>query len=95
MKAVWVTRDTGSYDVRVWPETVGIRKFHGCVQYGAAWRAFRCTAFLYKKTGNYIKAELLTKTECKKRFGFFPRTGTAWYINTKGKRTKEEIDFSP
>jgi len=94
MKAVYVTRDSHDDCVEVWPATVGIRKFHGCVAYGAAWYKNRATGFLTPATSwnRYVKE--LNESGCRKRFGFYPKAGTAWYVNTRGKRTKVDIDFS-
>ncbi len=92
MKPVYVTRDTYDCDVDVWPAYIGIRKFHGCVEWGAAWSEDESTMRLSSKGRKY--AELLTDLKCRERFGFYPREGTAWYVNAKGKRTKVDIDFS-
>ena len=92
MKAVYVTRDTLESCAEVWPATVGIRKFHGCLQYGAAWCTTQATGSLYLKS--LQSSKYLTKAECRKRFGFYPRKGTAWYVNSRGKRSKVELDFS-
>lgn len=93
MKAVYVTRDSDDDYVEVWPATVGIRKFHGCVQYGAAWSKHSSTGFLEKGYKGYVME--VDENVCRKRFGFYPRAGTAWYINSRGKRSKVDIDFSP
>ncbi|KKN73483.1 hypothetical protein LCGC14_0400580 [marine sediment metagenome] len=93
MKPVYVTRDNHDIDVEVWPATVGIRKFHGCIMWGAAWRKESADYSLYsEKVG---MSEDISKSECRKRFGFYPAKGTAWYINSRGKRSKVDIDFSP
>ena len=93
MKAVYITRDSYSDYVWVFPATVGIRKFHGCIAWGAAW----CETYdaIALSQENRKRAEHLDKHPCKKRFGFYPRAGTAWYINSRGKRSKVDIDFSP
>ncbi len=93
MEAVYVTRDTYETYVDIWPATVGIRKFYGCAVYGAAWSKNKYTIHLYPRSAK--KVEFLSKSECQQRFGFYPRAGTAWYINTRGKRSKVDIDFSP
>lgn len=90
---VYVTRDTLHDYVDVWPATVGIRKFHGCIIWGAAWCKGCWELSLYPK--KYVRAEFLNKTECRKCYGFVPRAGTAWYVNSRGKRSKVDIDFSP
>ena len=92
MEAVYVTRDSGRDWAEVYPATVGIRKFHGCVVYGAAWNKKFPDCSLYPQ--KHKLSESLNITDCRKRFGFYPRAGTAWYINTRGKRSKVDIDFS-
>lgn len=87
----YVTRDTCSYDVEVYPASVGIRKFHGCVQFGAAWNSSGAIGFL-KKEGNSEPVTSLSRYECRKRFGFYPRKGTAWDIDGK-KRTRIDMDM--
>lgn len=88
----YVTRDTSSDGIEVWPANVGVRKFHGCVIWGAAWKASASTGQLCGRNYN-IYAERLNKIECRKRFGFVPRPGTAWDIDGK-KRTQVHLDFS-
>ena len=92
VEAVYVTRDTYSDCIKVRPETVGIRKFHGCIEYGSAFEKGYATIYLYPRKEGLAK--ILSKPECKERFGFYPGKGTAWYVNTRGKRTKVDIDFS-
>ncbi len=92
MKAVYVTRDSLCFTVEVWPATVGIRKFHGCVKYGAAWQKRYGSYRLYQN--DTCSSETLSEYECKERFGFYPGKGTAWYVNSRGKRTKVDIAFS-
>ena len=93
MEAVYVTRDTYNDYVEIWPATVGIRKFHGCVEWGAAWSKDEAEISLYPRRA--ITAEFISKSKCQQRFGFYLCAGTAWYINTRGKRSKVDIDFSP
>ncbi len=94
----FVTRDSGSSFVEVWPATVGIRKFHlffaDCVQFqwGAAWSRNYVTGYLFRT--RHRTAEVFDEQDCRKRFGFYPRSGTAWFVSGK-KRTKVDIDFSP
>ena len=97
MQGVYVTRDTESLSqienfVNVWPATVGIRKWNGCIWWGAAWAKNYWTLSLFS-TGRKF-AQHLNKDECHKRFGFYPRPGTAWWVSGKGKRSKVDIDFS-
>lgn len=96
-KDVYVTRDTCVSRVEVYPHAVGIRKFHGCVQYGVAWDGEFASRKLYRKGKG--TAELLDSSDCRKRFGFFPRRGQAWLIEytAKGKMKKTKVDlaFSP
>ena len=88
MKAVYVTRDSDNWCVEVWGRIdIGIRKFHGCVTWG--------TARIGSKFSSRDRTQLLEPDECREQFGFYPRAGTAWYITTKGKRTKVDIAFSP
>lgn len=89
---VYLTRDTLGRYVYVWPATVGIRKFHGCVVYGAAWNKDGCTRGLYLRGNEY--AEYLLPSDCLRRFGFFPEEGEAWLIEGK-KRTQIYLAFSP
>lgn len=94
MQSVYVTRDSLATDVEVWPATVGIRKFHGCIAWGAAWYGVRATGFLTpaKSWNRYVKE--LDESQCCKRFGFYPEEGTAWWVSGKGRRSKVDIDFS-
>ena len=95
---VYLTRDTQSPNGRidVFPARIGIRKFHGCVEWGAAWcakyRACRISA------GSIRIVPDITPVECKKRFGFIPRKGTAWLVEcsakNKIKKTRVDIDYS-
>ncbi len=93
---VYVTRTTYMDHVRIFPAKVGIRKFHGCVTWGAEWKERCCTNRLTRRGTKC--AERVYPTECRARFGFFPREGTAWLIewDAKGKmkRSKVDIDFS-
>ena len=91
----YVTRDTGRICAEVWPAGIGIRKVNSRIEYGAAWGKTRATCRLYKSS--IVKlSELLTKAQCRKRFGFYPRAGQAWDIDGK-KRTRIDQDmlFSP
>lgn len=95
---VFVTRDrdTGNEFVDVWPDDVGIRKFHedyNYVVYGAAWHKTLATRRFCPRRNSRI-APILSEEECRATFGFFPRPGEAWHINGKGKRKKEDIGFS-
>ena len=94
---VYVTRDSGSSLVDVFPATVGIRKFHGCVVWGAAWCETYATLALSRTRKRF--AECLTPDECRSRFGFYPRAGTAWFVKYsatgKMKKSKVDIDFTP
>ncbi|MGR3292537.1 MAG: hypothetical protein ACUZ9M_00815 [Candidatus Scalindua sp.] len=92
-KRVFITRDTYSSFVKVYPATVGIRMFPGCVEYGAAWCATYAHSRLSRGSEGY--AASMNIDECLKRFGVVPRGGQAWYINQKGKATKENLAFSP
>ncbi len=95
-KNVFVTRDTVLCRVFVYPERVGIRKFRGCVAWGAAWSKDHDTIRL-RKTGPK-RAESLSPHECRERYGFYPLKGTAWLVefDAKGKmkKTKVDIEFS-
>ncbi len=95
---VYVTRDSQGEGVFVFPATVGIRKFHGCVAWGAAWCKTDDRTALSAGL-NAKEAECLGTSKCKKRFGFFPRPGTAWLVEytAKGRMKKSKVDlaFSP
>ena len=97
---VYVSRDSSETVVEIYPATVGLRKFHrlsasgkfrGHVIWGAAWHKEFAVRILDKMF--MIFSDRLTKYECRKRFGFYPRKGTAWFVNGK-KRTKVDINFS-
>ncbi len=95
---VYVTRNTCSDDeIDLWPTTVGIRKFHGCIEWGAAWQSKHRAYKLNKNTEK--QAGVCTPAQCKKRYGFIPRKGTAWLVeyNARGKMKKTKVDlaFSP
>ncbi len=90
MNGFYITRDSFDNFVDVYPDYVGIRKFHGCCVWGAAWSEY----WTRKLTEcGYKFAEALDTYECKERFGFVPEAGTAWHVKN-GKRTKVDIDFT-
>ena len=89
---IYLTRDTGIDYVEIRPDTVGIRKFHGCIQWGSAWQG-RCPSTSLTRRDLRDVPDMY-KTECKRVFGFYPRPGTAWHIDGRGKKTKVDIDFS-
>lgn len=93
---VYVTRGSYMDHVRIYPAKVGIRKFHGCVAWGAAWCENYATPDLTRRGTR--SAKRITPDECRTRFGFYPRPGTAWLVeyNAKGKmeKSKVDIDFS-
>ena len=82
MQGVYVTRDSEEVAVEIWPATIGIRKFRGCIIWVAG------------STRDLGRSKYLNKRECRKRFGFYPRAGTAWWVSGKGRRSKVDIDFS-
>lgn len=88
----YVTRASFSTLVYVFPATVGIRKFNGCVWWGAAWCKTGRTVRL-SSTGKCRIAKTLIENQCRKRFGFYPGPGTAYLVDGS-KRTKVDIDFS-
>ncbi len=89
---VYITRDTYYELIHVWPATrTGIRKFHGCVQFGTDTESRFCCKYL-TKTG-FRQAELITPFASKDRYGFVPRKGQAYYWNGK-KAVKVELEFS-
>lgn len=92
-KDVYVTLDTYGVYINIWPATVGIRKFHGCCQYGAAWNAKEPRGLLTKYGRKYSMS--VTKNQCQEWFGFYPFPGEAWFVPAKGKRVKVELKFSP
>jgi hypothetical protein len=94
MQGVYVTRGSYGAYCQVWPAIVGVRKFHGCVVWGAAWKSTSYTHFLFKRSDSWRRAAIMSKSECRKRFGFYPRPGTAWWVSGKGRRSKVDIDFS-
>ena len=89
---VYVTRGTHDIYVEIWPDTVGIRKFHGCIKWGAAWYENEKTVYLNSKMTK--ESAFLINPHFKNKFGFIPRKGTAYHIDGEGKRTKVDIDFS-
>ena len=91
---VFVTRGSRGCNVEVWPAHIGIRKFHGCVEFGAAWKSIYKTIALTPSHSRL--SECISPYQCRKRFGFYPRKGTAWLIEGK-KRTRQDLDmeFSP
>lgn len=92
-RSVYITRDSRSDEVWIFPETVGIRKFHGCVAWGAAW-CTTCGIMRLYGDNTVMYAAYTYNYECKKIFGFIPRGGTAYHVTAKGKRTKVDIDFT-
>lgn len=91
---VYVTRDSYSYCVQVWPHGVGIRKFPGCEEYGAAWCQDGPANELSPK--GQKRAKTLRASECRERFGFWPKEAGAWLIKGRHhKRTKIDLAFSP
>ena len=95
---VYVTRDSYMRCVYIYPAIVGIRKFHGCIAWGAAWCKTDDRTSLSARI-NAKQAERLDEPQCRTRFGFYPSKGTAWLVkyNAKGKmkKSKVDIDFSP
>lgn len=88
----YVTRSSYSDNVYIFPATVGIRKWHGCISWGAAWcKTYECVR-LYS-TGKCIIAQNLAPEVCRIRFGFHPGPGTAYLVDGE-KKTKIDIDFS-
>ncbi len=94
---VFVTRDTILSAVHIFPATVGIRKFHGCIAWGAAW----CETYdmiTLSARRNAKRAKRLNESECRARFGFYPHKGTAWRVEydakNKMKKSKVDIDFT-
>ena len=88
----FVTRDSMANQVEIYPVEVGIRKFKGCIQYGAAWDRYNPNIHLYR--GKPDRVEKLSDVNCRKRFGFYPQRGEAWFVSGK-KRTKIDLAFSP
>ncbi|KKN75896.1 hypothetical protein LCGC14_0376040 [marine sediment metagenome] len=86
---VYVTRDTIRVGVAVYPAHIGIRKFKGCVEYGAANEAIEPTLWF----GILGRAMSLSLKDCKYIYGFIPKAGEAWLIEG-GKKTKVDIDFT-
>lgn len=93
MNGVYLTRDSYDNRIEVWPDTVGIRKFHGCNEYGAAHCEIGRTFNLYPKRPSRV--ESIGRSTCYKRYGFYPRKGTAWWVSATGKRrVKVDLAFS-
>ncbi len=94
---VYVTRNSYYHTVYVFPHRVGIRKFRGCTQWGAAWCKKHATTWLSNRRTK--SAECLSPHECRERYGFYPGEGTAWLVkfDAKGKMKKSKVDiaFSP
>ena len=86
---VYVTRGTLRTKVDVFPARIGIRKFHGCVEWGAAWNSGMSTYKISRKSQTEVPE--MSPYECRIRFGFYPRKGTAWLIeyNARGKMKKK------
>lgn len=92
-RKVYITRDTDRDYIEVWPDHIGIRKFHGCVQYGAAWNEKRAARILYQRRNSRL-APRMNEENCIKIFGFFSKEDEAWHIDGRGKKTKVDIGFS-
>lgn len=86
---VFITRDTDNDSVEVYPAVIGIRKFHGCLQYGAA---CNITAADSSWPGGYIV--YLDEEECIEKYDFFPKEEEAWYIPEQGTPVLVDIEFS-
>ena len=89
---VYITRDTSDYGVAfIWEDVeVGITKWHGCIQFGSGSNTTNCTTIEGEKEIDIV--------ECRKRYGFTPRLGTAYNVYTKNgkivrKRVDTEIEF--
>lgn len=54
-KRVYITRESYQKTVDVWPATVGIRKFHSCISYGAAWNKTRSEVLLRQGKKKFAK----------------------------------------
>lgn len=94
---VYLTRDSYDVGVRIFPADVGIRKFHGCIEWGAAWSEKSRNLYLSarsNKMGPRYRREV-----CRELYGIYPRPGTAWFITytpagRMRKPKKVDIDFS-
>ncbi len=85
----YVTRDTESAIVKVWPAHIGIRKFEGCIAYGAGYYS----TYASDDLGTYGLCMYLDLVDCKYIFGFVPKSGEAWLIEGN-KKTKVDIEFT-
>ena len=85
----YVTRNTTLPKIVVYPAHIGIRKFHGCVQYGAASSSFQARQ-IFGKNGWGMWLDF---SDCKYIFGFVPKPGEAWLVEGN-KRTKVDIEFT-
>ena len=68
---VYVTRDSYTIIVQVWPATVGIRKFHGCVEYGAAWNKSFSTSRLSPVERRSAECHIVSDSSETMSFDFF------------------------
>jgi hypothetical protein len=87
---VYVTRDTFQYDmVTVWPAELGIRKWHGCVEYGNANDGNRCDG---------SGGKVISTQKCESLYGFVPEKEEAYNVYTivpgRIKIVKVDIRFS-
>lgn len=89
---VYVTRASYGTVVRVFVAEFGIRKFHGCVEFGDARTKSYCATWRGSE-----RAMDLTLSNCDKLFGFKPPKGSAWecFYGRKPKRIDQDMDFSP
>lgn len=81
----YVCRDSGSRTTNVYPECVGLKKYHGCCFYISG----RCNN-VNGQGGNLSPGQSglcmqLTTRECKEVFGDFPQKGEAWLVHEEGK----------
>lgn len=79
---VYVTRDSGNNThIEIYPAVIGIRKYEGCVYFG------------WIDNIGHRSAMWLPLKDCKYIFGFVPRKGTAWLVETiKGRQKKTRVD---
>ena len=88
---VYVTRASFSSFIRIWPANVGIRKFHGCVMYGAAWDDEECNYRLTPNGERVVKS--VYNYEFLEAHGWCPKPGEAWFVDGK-KHTKVDLEFT-
>ncbi len=77
--AVFITKDSGVTQPHIWPAAMGLKKLHGCVEYG---HKYSYGNVRYSESGTRMQLE---KKRCEEIYYDVPATGEAWLVVPVGK----------